>query len=263
MQSNVVVLTIGWTGSSVLTNLIARGGFSTGDETVKKPDYDTFENLELTQLNRQLIRDSGCSINYAVAFSWKALATVASAADRIDLAVYRAFLERLAGQKPWVWKDPRLWLTIRFWQRLMDFSDVKFVWLTRDDLQSWISANIRRQIISYRYCKLYNQQVNSSIEAFLEINALPYLRLSFEDLVVRPAPTLDRLNRFLSVNLRLDDLRAVYDKPLYRKARGVKDLLLAGAIYAKNYSARIDSSRIAADEGTAAEGGLGATDPGQ
>jgi len=232
--------------------LLARTGLSAGDETLKKPDYDTFENLELTELNKQLIRDSGCPVNYALVFSWAAVGIVASAADRLDHAPYRAFLDRLGAQTPWVWKDPRLWLTIRFWQRLMNFKDAKFIWLTRDDLQCWISANIRRQIISYRYCKLYNQQINTSIEAFLELNALPYLRLSFEDLVVRPEPTLGQLNRFLAVDLTLDDLRAVYNKPLYRKARGARDFLLASAIHAKNYFERIDGTRIPKREGTAA-----------
>ena len=141
-------------------------------------------------------------------------------------------------------KDPRLWLTIRFWQNLIDFSDVKFVWLTRDDLQSWISANVRRQIIGYGYCKRYNGQVNASIEAFLELNALSYTRLSFEELVMHPEETIGRLNDFLGTRLALDDLHAAYDKPLYRTPRGLRDLALAAAIHGKNYFERIDEWRF-------------------
>jgi hypothetical protein len=239
-MNNVIVMTIGWTGSSVLTGLLARGGLSTGQATMKKVDYDTFENLELTELNKRVIRESGCDIDYAISFSWRAIGKVASAAEHIDTEPYRAFVAGLGAQRPWVWKDPRLWLTIRFWQRLMSFSDVKFVWLTRDDLQLWISANIRRQIIGYRYSKRYNAQVNASIEAFLEMNALPYVKLSFEDLVLRPEAALDGLNAFLGSRLDLADLRAVYHAPLYRSARGVGDLALAAAIHGKNYLERID-----------------------
>ena len=244
-MDNVIVLTIGWTGSSVLTGLLARAGFSTGRATMKKIDYDTFENLELTELDKRIIRESGCDLDYAVSFSWRAIATVARAADRIDPAPYRAFIAGLDTQRPWVWKDPRLWLTIRFWQRFMTFSNVKFVWLTRDDLQSWISANIRRQIIGYRYCKRYNAVVNASIEAFLETNTLPYVHLSFEDLVQRPEEALDRLNAFLGVRLVLDDLCAVYNGPLYRSARGAGDFALAAAIHGKNYLQRIDERKLA------------------
>jgi hypothetical protein len=243
-MNSVIVLTIGWTGSSVLTGLLARGGLSTGRATMKKVDYDTFENLDLTELNKRLIRESGCDIDYAIQFSWRAIYTVASATERIDLAPYRAFVDGLNAERPWVLKDPRLWLTIRFWHRVIDFSDVKFVWLTRDDLQSWISANMRRQIIGYRYCKRYNGQVNTSIEAFLELNALSYTRLSFEELVMYPEETMGRLNDFLGMRLALDDLRAAYDKPLYRTPHGLRDLALAVAIHGKNYFERVDERSV-------------------
>ena len=240
---NVIVLTIGWTGSSVLSQLLSRGGLWAGDATMKKVDYDTWENLELTELNKKLLVDAGITIDYAREFSWRAVGQVAAAVDRIDTAPYRAFAQKMAQHTPWIWKDPRLWVTIRFWQRLMSFDDVRFVWLTRDDMQSWISANIRRQIITWSYCKAYNRAVNASIEAFLEIGDLPYTKLSFEDIVERPEATLEQLNRFLSMNLRMEDLQAVYTKPLRKRARGVGDLLLATAIHAKNYAERIDGTQ--------------------
>ena len=246
-MNNVIVLTIGWTGSSVLTGLLARAGLSTGSATMKKVDYDTFENLALTELDKRLIRESGCDVDYTIQFSWRAIATVACATERIDLAPYRAFVDGLYAERPWVLKDPRLWLTIRFWERLLDFSDVKFIWLTRDDLQSWISANMRRQIIGYRFCKRYNAEVNTSIQAFLELNALPYLRLSFEDLVMHPEETIGRLNDFLGTRLALDDLRAAYDGPLYRRARGFHDLVIAAAVHSKNYFERIDERSVSAN----------------
>jgi hypothetical protein len=240
---NVIVLTIGWTGSSVLSALLSRGGLWAGDATMKKVDYDTWENLELTELNKKLLVDAGITIDYAREFSWRALQQVASAVDRIDTTPYRAFAAKMAQHKPWIWKDPRLWVTIRFWQRLMSFDDVRFVWLTRDDMQSWISANIRRQIITWSYCKAYNREVNASIEAFLALDDLPYTKVSFEDIVERPEATLDKLNAFLSMNLRMEDLQAVYTKPLRKRARGTRDFLLASAIHAKNYAERIDGSR--------------------
>jgi hypothetical protein len=110
-------------------------------------------------------------------------------------------------------------------------------------MQSWISANIRRQIITWRYCKRYNREVNNSIEAFLALGGYPFTRLSFEDIVERPEATLDQLNRFLSMGLTMQDLQAVYTKPLRRRARGPRDLLLASAIHAKNYAVRIDGPR--------------------
>jgi hypothetical protein len=56
------------------------------------------------------------------------------------------------------------------------------------------------------------------------------------------APHLDA---FLGLRLGLEDLRACYDKPLYRNSRGIRDLLLASAIHGKNYFGRIDEARLA------------------
>jgi hypothetical protein len=236
---NVIVLTTGLTGSSVLAGLLARAGLWAGDATVKK-EYDTFENLELTNLNKQLLKDAGCPIDYATEFSWRALHLASAASNRIDLNPYRNFVLRLRAQTPWILKDPRLWLTIRFWQQILEFDDVRFVWLTRECLQGWISATTRRIVMSYEYYRQHEGQVNASIEAFLELNGLPYTRLSFEQLLLAPGPTLDQLNKFLDLNLTLADLKSVYNRPLYRKSRGLRDFLVASAIYCKNYFQRVE-----------------------
>jgi sulfotransferase family protein len=236
---NVIVLTTGLTGSSVLAGLLARAGLWAGDATVLK-EYDTFENLELANLNKRLLKEAGCPIDYSTEFSWRALHTVCAARDRIDLGPYRDFVLRLRARTPWILKDPRLWLTIRFWQQLLSFDDVRFVWLTREPLQGWISATTRRIVMSYGYFRQYEGQINASIEAFLELNALPYTHVSFEQLLLVPEGTLDKLNNFLDLKLTLEDLKSVYNRPLYRKSRGLRDFLVASAIYGKNYFQRVE-----------------------
>ena len=55
---NVIILTSGVSGSSVLTGLIAKAGYWTGDTTAKK-EYETYENQELIDLNLRLFKESG------------------------------------------------------------------------------------------------------------------------------------------------------------------------------------------------------------
>jgi hypothetical protein len=55
---NVIVLTSGLSGSSVLTSLVAKAGYWTG-ETHKKHDYDTYENTELLDLNLKILAPAG------------------------------------------------------------------------------------------------------------------------------------------------------------------------------------------------------------
>jgi hypothetical protein len=68
MADNLIILTSGISGSSVLTGLVARGGYWTGDVTFQKTGYNTHENLELVELNRKLLAAAGYTGDYTVEF---------------------------------------------------------------------------------------------------------------------------------------------------------------------------------------------------
>ncbi len=241
MKRNVIILTSGLSGSSLLTGFIARGGYWTGDTTFSKPDYHTFENQELIDLNKRLFREVEYKGNYTLEFSSEALTRIGGVFPRIDCDVYRAFLNRCADHQPWIWKDPRLWLTIRFWKNIMDLDRCRFILLTRDVRQAWISSLLRRQVMTYRYALNYEGQINRSLVEFLQDNGLPYLRVQYEELIEKPEEAIARLNAHLDSTLTLDDLRATYKGILYKAPnnslwRQFKAIL----IYLKNYSGRLD-----------------------
>src|ERR1700704_5548430 len=64
---NVVILTVGWSGSSMLAGLLRAAGFWTGT-TVRNTDYNTYENAELVRLNRKLLTMAGIGEAYATQF---------------------------------------------------------------------------------------------------------------------------------------------------------------------------------------------------
>ena len=241
MARNVVILTSGLTGSSVLTGLICQAGHWAGDKTVVKEDYDTYENKELVDLNLKLIEEAGYSGNYLLEFSDASIQAIAALFGKIDVHPYAAFVAKCRDHRPWIWKDPRLWLTVRFWSKLMDLDDCSFIVLTRGYLQGWISQTLRRQIKSYGFTKSYEKAIVQSVVGFLETNKLPYLSVSYENLVARPAETISALNAHLGTELKIDDLKKVYHKELYREPKSswlnhAKALL----IYIKNYPERTD-----------------------
>src|SRR5713226_606371 len=47
-----------------------------------------------------------------------------------DDSPYREFLAKCDEHRPWVWKDPRLWLTIYFWKSLLSLDQCRFILLT-------------------------------------------------------------------------------------------------------------------------------------
>jgi hypothetical protein len=234
----VVILTIGWTGSSVLTGLLHAGGFWTGP-TVVKPDYDTYENRELVRLNRQLLDEAGIGERYAETIERDWPVRVERLFERVDLRPFRALVQRSRDSAPWVWKDPRLWVTIPFWACLLPESGVRYILLTREPLQAWISCNLRRQIQSYGYIKRYSDAVESTARRFLEASEARWVEVVYENLLLHPETQLDRLSAFCGRRLDILHLKSIYAGALHRRNRGPRDLLVAGLVYAKNYRERL------------------------
>lgn len=243
MKKNVIILTHGWTGSSVFTALLGETGYWYGNTTFKKPDYDTYENLRLIELNNQLLTE----LNYTGSreheiISFEILDELAHRAASIDLKPYREFIENCQQNKPWIWKDPRLVLTIRIWAKLLPLDEVAFMILTRDNEQAWITANLRRHIESHAFTRSYNAAITDGLKKFLKENHQDYIEFMFEDLQLAPEETIAKINNFLGTHLTMDNLKSVYKFPLYKKSKGPKEKLLAWLIYLKNYRQRYDVS---------------------
>ena len=70
-------------------------------------------------------------------------------------------------------------------------------------------------------------------------NAIRYLPVLFEDLIVKPEREVARLASFLGADVAMDHLRSTYDGVLYRRPKSFKDTVEAGLIYLKNYRERL------------------------
>jgi hypothetical protein len=238
MKKNVIILTGGLSGSSVLAGLIARGGWWVGDETFKKADYNTYENKSLIDINRQLFEQLGYEGNYEMVYDPADIGLFADHDLTVDVEPFQHFLAECNSHMPWLWKDPRLWLTIHRWVNYLDVDQIKFINLTRDPVQAWISLTIRRQIQEFGYSKSYINGIRDSIRKFLIENNMDYIELEYEDLLRNPDGFIDRLNAFLDSSLDISDLRAIYKGKLYKKPKKIFDLFKASLIYAKNYRRR-------------------------
>jgi hypothetical protein len=190
-------------------------------------------------LDKQLLKEAGYHGDYTKEFSLQGIQSVSSL--RLDgrTAPYADFLRKCNEHRPWIWKDPRLWLTIRYWKALLDLDDCRFIHLTRNQFQAWVGQTLRRNVWTYQYFKNYDNNIRRSIVDFLNENQLPCLHLCYEDLILDPATVVGKMNSFLNTRLTVEDLAAVYNKPLYKKPRSRWDLLVALAIYVKNYRERL------------------------
>lgn len=238
MPKNVIILTGGLAGSSVLTSLLNRAGYWVGADTMKKKDYNTWENSELVRLNRKILDETGFDENWTMVFKPEYLDNIARGFPNIDPAPFQAFMDECNAHQPWIWKDPRLWLTIRYWRQFIDPEKVFFLTIRRDPLQSWISTTIRRQIQTREHARKYGEGVDGTIEDFLTQEKLPYLNVLYEDLLMQPEQIIQRINDGVGTQLSFEDFRGVFRGSLYKRQHGLKNLLLAYAIYFKNYGER-------------------------
>lgn len=238
MPKNIIILTGGLAGSSVLTSLLNRAEYWVGADTMKKKDYNTWENSELVRLNRKILDETGFKENWTMVFRPDYLDSIAKGFEKIDPEPFRAFMNECNNHQPWIWKDPRLWLTIRYWRKFIDPENVFFLTIRRDPLQSWISTTIRRQIQTRAHSKRYGDGVDGTISDFLHQENLPYLNILYEDLLMKPEEIIKSINQGAGTNLSFEDFRSVFRGKLYRKQHGLYNLALAYAIYLKNYRER-------------------------
>jgi len=242
-NQNIIILTSGFTGSSALAGFLAKSGYWAGETTYKK-EYDTFENDRLIVLNRRLFQEIGYEGDHTTESSPDVRADIAALYGRIDDAPYRQFIAECNRHRPWVWKDPRLWLTFPYWQNLLDLNDCRFLVLTRNLNQGWLSTNLRGHIIGYRAFKKQETLIRDSNVALLESKRQPHLHVTYDSLITNPDVSIARIGAFLKAELSVESLKATYHKPLYQAPRASAfNSIKAVLKYLKHYSRRVEAQR--------------------
>ncbi len=254
MKQNAIILTSGLTGSSVLTGFIARDGYWTGVSThTNLGEYDTYENTRLIELNRSLFAAAGYTGNYMTEFTPAVLRGIESLYGTIDETPFRQFLAECNEHSPWVWKDPRLWLTIRFWKNLLTPDQCRFILLSRSLWQCWISALLRRQIRNYADLTSYERSVLQTNRDFVREFGASALEIRYDELIAQPERVIPEINGFLGSELSVKHLQSIYHKPLYTAPKAsLSNTAKALLIYGKNYSQRTEMLRSKAAAGKSA-----------
>lgn len=238
---NVIILTTGISGSSVITGLLAKAGLWAGDETVFKDNitgtYETFENKKLVELDELLIKSAGLEYDEKARYDEGGREKFHKLYNAIDISRYQDFITECNLHSPWIWKDPRLFLTIGFWINLIDKSNTKVIVLHRNVYELWKSQAIKRVIYSYRYLRNSEYKTRHDLLSYLEDNQVSYMSVEYDQFVKKPSEYIDKFNNYLSINLKTENWGQIY-RPTGRFYQ-YKRTFLALLIYLKNYNSRI------------------------
>ncbi|HED36454.1 MAG TPA: hypothetical protein ENJ08_19835 [Gammaproteobacteria bacterium] len=238
---NVIILTTGISGSSVITGFLAKSGFWAGDDTVFKDNftgiYETYENKKLVDLNDSLFNETGLEFEGKARYDVDARDKLNDIYEKIDTEKYNKFIEECNAHSPWIWKDPRLFLTIGFWSNALDLNNTKVIVLHRNSYELWKSLTIKRIIYSYRYLKNSEDKTRHELLNYLESNKFSFISLEYDQFTRDPVTPINKLNKFIGADLKRENWDKIYKKT--SKFSQYKRTLLAYLIYIKNYTSRI------------------------
>ena len=238
---NVIILTTGISGSSVITGFLAKSGLWTGDDTVFKDNvtgkYETYENTKLVNLNDSLIKEAGANFEGKARYDATARGKFNELYEKIDATKYNKFIEECNDHSPWIWKDPRLFVTIGFWRNCLNLSNIKVIVLHRNSYELWKSQAIKRIIYSYSYLKKSEDKTRNELISYLESNNFSFISLEYDQFTRGPATSISKLNEFIGANLKKENWDEIYRST--STFSQYKRTLLAFLIYIKNYKSRI------------------------
>jgi len=237
--SNIVVLTTGLSGSSVVTGFLAQKEYWLGDKTIFKSNasghYETYENERLVELNDQLLATLGIELNESSWYDADLFERIQKSSKEVDTKEFIEFINYCQQHGKWIWKDPRLWITIGFWRELLQNHDIKYIVISRQPISLWVSLMNKRQIVSYSTLKISERSSHNRIIRYLSDCDFPSVTINYDKLVEHPQTEINKLNYFLNANFTLKMFSDLYKGKVGGKTFSKKSFIKAVLIYIKNY----------------------------
>jgi hypothetical protein len=196
MDAGVFVLGMHRSGTSVATNLIHLLGLPTATEEDLVPPSSGnpkghWESSSLVAFNRRILDAMGSETGCPVAFDlgWEQDPRLADLRREAPEAFRRAI-----PSAPWVWKDPRNCLTLRFWTSALAVEPVVIL-LTRNPLEIAASLEFGSGEEHVYALALWERYLRQTLGA---IDGLPVLVTDYTELLFSPVAWCGEVGRFLT-----------------------------------------------------------------
>ena len=217
MKTNVVVVGMPRSGTSLVAGIFARKGYFVADE----PEADLrpgdqhnpggyWEAESLTRMNVEVF----AAVGYREDSSWLGAPIPAEAVERIaqlaPLPGHREAVARYEAHAPWLWKDPRLCYTLGYWWPLLRATRTRVLLTRRDPEAVWrsfVRLHWREPTPEGRADVLARIQDHlGAATAAIVRNAIPYVEVLYDDFATDPGAMARRLSDFLDLDLRSEDI---------------------------------------------------------
>lgn len=219
---NILIVGMARSGTSMTAAILARKGYYVGsiaNTHLRDGDDDNpdgyFEADDLVASNVEVLRRAGFKFHN----TWMYELISQQAVSRINtlhpLLEHRRFVESYQSRTPWLWKDPRLCFTLRYWWQLMNPNTTGVVFVKRDP------TAIYRSFLRLGWCRggaAERAKVRRCVDAHTRAAAnavhslrIPHIVIDYSEYLDRPGDVAMRLAGFCGIKLAVLDLNVRYD----------------------------------------------------
>jgi hypothetical protein len=216
---NILVIGVPRSGTSLTTAVFARKGYHVGwieDEGTRCGDernpFGYFEADDVIGKNVALFKRVG----YGEHNSWlRAMISEAHIRQIAELTPSdddRRFVDSYQARAPWIWKDPRLCLTLSYWWKLMDPQTTGVILTQRDvadvlrsfDVMGWIGEG-EQKISREKACARIERHLSAAGAAIAALH-IPHIAIDYREYLNDPQAVARRLSEFCGLHVSVHDL---------------------------------------------------------
>lgn len=213
MPRNVIVVGPPRSGTSLTSDVFHRQGFHAGEGLRSGDDYNPFGYFEAEDLiaaNVSLFEAVGFPHHNTWMFETIKPQQIAAIGQLPVQEEHRQLLARWNEHTPWMWKDPRFSITLRYWAQLIDWKNCGVVLTERsaeDVYWSWRRKGWCEGTPEARAATLERIDTHArTARKVVNELGLPHIRIEYSEYARCPETVAERISEFAGLKLTASDL---------------------------------------------------------
>ena len=213
MPKNIIIVGPPRSGTSLTSGIFAGQGYFAGEQLRSGDDYNPFgyfEDEALVEANVRLFADVGFHFHNTWMFAPIATSQIEAISQLPIEECDRTLVTACKNHEPWMWKDPRLCMTLSYWAKLIDWTNAGVVLTQRnpDDVywsfrrKGWCPAGNAHRLKTIERIENHAAMALESVHEF----KLPHITIEYDEYHQRPGELAERINQFSGLELAAKDL---------------------------------------------------------
>lgn len=214
---NILVVGVPRSGTSLTSAVFSRKGYHVGwieKDSGRIGDegnpFGYFEADDVIARNVEILQRAG----YSEDNTWLRAMITEEEIGQIDALepsqAHREFIRQYGTHAPWIWKDPRLTLTLPYWWKILDARTTGVIVVWRDpeeSYQSFVRCGWYQPSEQAREEVLHRIDVHlNAARRAIEKYSIPHITIHYDEYLKQPEIVVRRIGEFCGLRLEVRDL---------------------------------------------------------